>query len=80
MNIWNETNICNQTRKFTIFSFFYDLDHWINHNSFHVENFFFTTLLPDFYPVNLQQFSCKHFFSVRVENSVNPNQISSEAS
>ena len=27
---------------------------------------------PQFYLVNLQHFSCKHAFSIRVENNVNP--------
>ena len=40
-----------------------------------------TTTLPIFYHVNLHHSSCKHVFSIRVENSVNPGQMaSSEAS
>ena len=44
-------------------------------------DFFITTLLPNIYLVNLQHSSCKHVFSIRVENSVDPDQMaSSEAS
>ena len=36
---------------------------------------------PEFYPFILQHFSCKHAFSIRVENSVDPDQMAlSEAS
>ena len=30
-----------------------------------------------FYPVDWQRTSCKHVFSIRVENSVDPDQIAS---
>ena len=39
--------------------------------------FLCTTLLPNFYPVNLQHSSCKHVFSIWVENSVDPCQMAS---
>ena len=32
---------------------------------------------PQFYPVNQQHSGCKHIFSIRVENSVDPDQIAS---
>ena len=31
----------------------------------------------DFYPVNMQHSSCKHVFSIKVENSVDPDQMAS---
>ena len=34
-----------------------------------------TTLLPDFYPVNLQVSIYKYIFSCGVENSVDPDQM-----
>ena len=34
-----------------------------------------TTLLPNFYPVKMQHSSCKHVFSIRVENSLDPDQM-----
>ena len=37
--------------------------------------FLCTTLFPKFYPVNLQHSSRKHVFSIRVENSVDPDQM-----
>ena len=36
-----------------------------------------TTLLPNFYPVYLHHSSCKHVFSSRVENGVDPVQMAS---
>ena len=33
--------------------------------------------LPNFYPVNLQHSNWKHVFSIRVENSVDPDQLAS---
>ena len=36
-----------------------------------------TTLLPNLYPVHLQHSSCKLVFTIRVENSVNPDQMAS---
>ena len=36
-----------------------------------------TTLLPNLYPTNLQHSSCKHVFSMRGENSVDPDQVTS---
>ena len=36
-----------------------------------------TTLFPKCYPVNLQHSICKHVFSIRVENSVDPDQLAS---
>ena len=36
-----------------------------------------TTLFPNFYPVNLQHFSHKHALSIRVEISVDPDQMAS---
>ena len=40
-----------------------------------------TTLLYNFHPVNLQHSSSQKVFSIRVENSVDPDQlVSSEAS
>ena len=36
-----------------------------------------TTLLPNFNPVKLKHSSCKHLFSIRVENSVDPDQMAS---
>ena len=39
-------------------------------------NILYTTLLSDFYPINLQHSSCKHvFFQARVENSVDADQM-----
>ena len=38
-------------------------------------NILYTTLFPSFYPVILQNYSCKHVVvvvSIRVENSVDP--------
>ena len=32
---------------------------------------------PKFYPVNLQHSSCKHVFSIRAENTVDPDQMAS---
>ena len=44
-------------------------------------NIFMYYTPPQFYPVNLQNSSCKHVFSIRVENRVDPDQMaSSEAS
>ena len=41
----------------------------------------YSTLVPNFYPVNLQHSSWKHVFSIRVENKVDLDQMaSSEAS
>ena len=37
-------------------------------------NILCTTLLPNFYPVNLQHSNCEHVFSVGVGNSVDPDQ------
>ena len=37
-----------------------------------VLNILSTTLLPKFYPDNLQHSSCKHVFSTRIENIVDP--------
>ena len=34
-----------------------------------------TTLLSNFYPVNLQYSSCKYVFSIVEENSVDPDQL-----
>ena len=34
-----------------------------------------TTTLPNFYPVNLHHSICKHVFSIRVENGVDPDQL-----
>ena len=34
-----------------------------------------TTLLPNFQPVNLHLSSCKRVFSIRMENSVDPDQM-----
>ena len=37
-----------------------------------------TPLLHIVYPINMQHFSCKHvYFSIRVENSVNHDQMTS---
>ena len=53
----------------------------LSDNSSHAEYFLCATLLPKFYPVNLQHSTCKHVFSIIVENSVDHDQIaSSEAS
>ena len=38
-------------------------------------DFLCTTMLPNFYLFTLQYSSCKHFFSFRVENSVDPDQM-----
>ena len=40
-------------------------------------NILHTTLLPEFYPVNLQHSSCKNVFSIRIENNVDPDQMAS---
>ena len=41
----------------------------------------YTTLFPNFYPVNLENSICKHVFSTIVENSVDPDMVAlSEAS
>ena len=40
-------------------------------------NILCTTLFPNFYLVNLQHSSCKHTFSISVENSVDPDQMAS---
>ena len=40
----------------------------------------YATLLPNFYPVNLQHSTCKHVFSIRLENSVDDQMALSEAS
>ena len=46
-----------------------------------VEYFLFATLLSNFNRLNLQYSSCKHVISIKVENSVDPDQMaSSEAS
>ena len=40
-----------------------------------------TTLFPNFYHVTMQYTSCKHAFTIRVKNSVDPDQMAlSEAS
>ena len=39
----------------------------------------YTTPLPNFYLVNLQHSSCKHGFSIGIENIVNPDQIALSA-
>ena len=36
-----------------------------------------TTLLLNFNPVKLKHSSCKHLFSIRVENRVDPDQVAS---
>ena len=36
-----------------------------------------TTLLPNFNSVNLKHSSCKHLFSITVENGVDPDQMAS---
>ena len=36
-----------------------------------------TTTLPNFDPVNLHHSSCKHVFSIRVQNRVDPGQMAS---
>ena len=41
--------------------------------------FLFTTLLPNFLPNNLQDTSCLNVFKSRVENSVDPDQLGSNA-
>ena len=39
-------------------------------------NFFLcSTLLPEFYLINLQHSSSNHVFSIRLENSVDPDQM-----
>ena len=44
-------------------------------------NIFYVQLLLNVYPINLQHSSCKSGLSIRVENSVDPDQMaSSEAS
>ena len=40
-------------------------------------NILCTTLFPNVYLVNLKHSSCKHAFSIRVENSVDPDQTAS---
>ena len=35
------------------------------------------TLLPKFYPINLQDSNYKHVFKSRLENSVDPDQLAS---
>ena len=39
--------------------------------------FLYITLLQIFYPINMQNSSCKHAFSMNVENSVDLDQMSS---
>ena len=46
-------------------------------NPCHAEYFLFTSLLPIFLAFNLQQSNCKHVFTSRVENSVEPEQMAS---
>ena len=41
----------------------------------HAEFFLSTTLLPNLYPVNQQHSSGKGVFLVRLENSVDPDQM-----
>ena len=43
----------------------------------YAEYFLYTTLLPNFYPVNMQHSSCMHVLSVRVENGVDPDPMAS---
>ena len=38
-------------------------------------NILCTTLLPKFYPVNLQHSSYLHVYTIRVDNSVDPDQM-----
>ena len=38
-------------------------------------NIFMATLIPNLYPVNLQHSSCKHVFSIRVENTGDPDKM-----
>ena len=38
-------------------------------------NFMYTSFLPNFYPVNLQHSIYQHVFSIKVENSVDPDQM-----
>ena len=40
-------------------------------------NIFMYYTPPQFYPVNLQPFTCKHVFSIRVENSVDSDPMAS---
>ena len=40
-----------------------------------VLNIFMQYYPPQFYPANLQHFSCMYVFSIRVENSVDPDQM-----
>ena len=40
--------------------------------------YFYVQLLLHFYHINLQHSSCKSGFSIRVENSVGPDQMASE--
>ena len=40
-------------------------------------NIFMYYTPPQFYPVNLQHSRCKHMFSIREENSVDPDQMAS---
>ena len=57
--------------------------HWsdnivtMSFNSCHVI-FLYPTLLPNIYPVKLLHSSCKHVFSIKVENSVDPDQLASD--
>ena len=40
-----------------------------------LNNFMYTSFLPNFYSVNLQHSIYQHVFSIKVENSVDPDQM-----
>ena len=46
-------------------------------NPCHADYFFVPHSSPNFYPVNLHHSSCKHVFSIRVENTVDTDQTAS---
>ena len=46
-----------------------------NIHVFYLQYVLGSTLLPIFYPVNLQHCTNKHVFSIRVERSVDPDQM-----
>ena len=64
----NQTNKFYQQR-FTLFTFIF--------NPCHAEYYLCTTLLPNFYGVNLQQSNCEHVFSIRAESNVDHDQMAS---
>ena len=68
-----KSNILFENRKRKVFEILEHLPHF-NFSSGHAGYFMFMRL-PNFYPFNLQHSSCNHIFTIRVENSVDPDQM-----